>query len=58
MDPQGIREEPFPARSKQETGTVNGVPTEVSSMAFSDKIMITISQEGKLSQWVLWHTSP
>ncbi|KAF4931268.1 hypothetical protein CGCVW01_v000496 [Colletotrichum viniferum] len=52
MNPQGIREEPFPARSKQETGTVNGVPTEVSSMAFSDKIMITISQEGKLSQWI------
>ena len=29
MDPQGTREEAFPARSKQDTGTVNGVPTEV-----------------------------
>lgn len=52
MDSQGPREEPFPARSKQATGTVNGVPTEVTSMAFSDKIMVTISQDGKLSQWV------
>ncbi|KAF9881013.1 hypothetical protein CkaCkLH20_01163 [Colletotrichum karsti] len=52
MDPQEIREEAFPARSKQDTGTVNGVPTEVTSMAFSDKIVITISQEGKLSQWI------
>ncbi|KAF6817328.1 hypothetical protein CSOJ01_02510 [Colletotrichum sojae] len=52
MEPQGIREEPFPARSKQATGTINGVPTEVTFMVFSDKIMVTISQDGKLSQWI------
>ncbi len=31
---------------------MNGVATEVSTMSFSDKIVITISQDGRLSQWV------
>ncbi|TDZ53444.1 hypothetical protein C8034_v007347 [Colletotrichum sidae] len=52
MDPQGTRDEPFPAPSKQGTGTINGVPTEVASVAFSDKVMVTISQDGRLSQWI------
>ncbi|KAH8888734.1 hypothetical protein GQ53DRAFT_653482 [Thozetella sp. PMI_491] len=47
-----FREEPFPAPSKKATGLVNGAPTEVSSMSFSDKIVITISQEGRLAQWI------
>ncbi|KAB5562995.1 hypothetical protein GE09DRAFT_1219578 [Coniochaeta sp. 2T2.1] len=47
-----IRQEAFPAPSKRATGLVNGVETEVSSISFSDKIMVTISQEGRLAQWV------
>lgn len=47
-----VREEPFPAPSKLANGTVNGVPTQVSCTNFADKILLTISQEGRLSQWV------
>lgn len=52
MESTEIREEPFPAPSKQATGTVNGVETEVSCTNFADKILLTISQDGRLSQWV------
>lgn len=52
MSENAVREEPFPAPSKQAKGLVNGVETEVSSMNFSDKIMVTISQGGRLAQWV------
>ncbi|ROT42130.1 hypothetical protein SODALDRAFT_347192 [Sodiomyces alkalinus F11] len=47
-----VREEPFPAKTKQATGTINGVETEATSMFFSDRIVVTISQEGRLSQWI------
>ncbi|KAM7219932.1 hypothetical protein V8F06_004618 [Rhypophila decipiens] len=47
-----VRQEPFPAPSKHTTGEVNGVPTEITSTSFSDKIMITISQGGRLAQWL------
>ena len=43
---------PFPAVTKQAAGDVNGINTEVMSMGFSDKIMITIAQNGRLAQWV------
>lgn len=52
MEPAETREEPFPAPSKQASGLVNGITTEVCSMNFADKIMLTISQDGRLSQWV------
>ncbi|KUI52653.1 Proteasome assembly chaperone 3 [Cytospora mali] len=52
MDTSDIREEPFPAPSKQASGTVNGIATEVCSTNFEDKIMLTISQDGRLSQWI------
>lgn len=52
-----VEREHFPANTKNETGTVGGVKTIVSSIHFSDKIMITISQAGRLSQWVRSLTS-
>jgi proteasome assembly chaperone 3 len=42
----------FPAKSKQAAGLVNGVSTEVDSVYFADKIVITITQGGRLAQWV------
>ena len=48
----GVEPAPFPATSKQAAGLVNGTPTDVSSVYFADKILITISQGGRLSQWV------
>ncbi|CAM1508195.1 Fc.00g050430.m01.CDS01 [Cosmosporella sp. VM-42] len=47
-----VREDGFPARSREASGLVNGVATEATSTSFSDKILITISQEGRLSQWI------
>ncbi|KAK4155489.1 hypothetical protein C8A00DRAFT_13521 [Chaetomidium leptoderma] len=52
MDEDAARAEPFPAPSKRTVGTINGVPTEVESLSFSDKIMITVSQGGRLAQWI------
>lgn len=52
MEVTDVREETFPARSREANGLVNGVATEVTATNFADKILITISQEGRLSQWV------
>lgn len=48
----GVEKSSFPAATKHAAGLVNGKQTDVSSIYFSDKILITISQEGRLSQWV------
>jgi hypothetical protein len=47
-----VRGDSFPVPSRQTSGVVDGTPTEVSSLSFSDKILVTITQEGRLSQWV------
>ncbi|KAL2025100.1 hypothetical protein VTK56DRAFT_102 [Thermocarpiscus australiensis] len=52
MNGDSVREELFPTPSRRTTGTVNGVPTEVESLSFSDKIVITVSQGGRLAQWI------
>ncbi|KAF7550853.1 hypothetical protein G7Z17_g5437 [Cylindrodendrum hubeiense] len=52
MQSNEIREEGFPAPTREASGLVNGVATEVTSTSFSDKILVTISQEGRLSQWI------
>ncbi|ROW09106.1 hypothetical protein VPNG_05725 [Cytospora leucostoma] len=52
MDSSDTRDEPFPAPSKEAIGTVNGIETEVSCINFADKILLTISQDGRLSQWI------
>lgn len=43
---------PFPAATKQVAGLVNGTATDVTSIYFADRIILTISQGGRLSQWV------
>ncbi|KAG6054340.1 hypothetical protein E4U17_003880 [Claviceps sp. LM77 group G4] len=47
-----VRDDEFPAPSRQASGIVNGIETQVTSLGFSDKIVITISQEGRLAQWI------
>ena len=47
-----VKEEPFPAKSKQAVGAVGGIQTEATAMSFKDKYLVTISQGGRLSQWV------
>lgn len=43
---------PFPATTKQAAGNVNGIQTEVVYIEFADKILVTISQKGRLAHWV------
>ncbi|RVX71051.1 hypothetical protein B0A52_03416 [Exophiala mesophila] len=43
---------PFPAATKQAAAEINGVKTDVMSVSFADKIMITITQGGRIAQWV------
>jgi hypothetical protein len=49
----GVEAARFPAATKQAVGLVNGTHTDVTSVYFADKILITISQGGRLSQWVI-----
>lgn len=43
---------PFPAKTKQAAGNVAGILTDVMSISFSDKILVVITQNGRLAQWV------
>jgi hypothetical protein len=43
---------PFPAPTRQVAGEVDGVKTDVMIMSFADKIMVVITQNGRLGQWV------
>lgn len=43
---------PFPAATKQIAGLVNGIQTDVMCMSFNDRILITISQRGRLGHWL------
>ncbi|KAA8563826.1 hypothetical protein MFRU_036g00730 [Monilinia fructicola] len=43
---------PFPAPTKEASTKINGVDTTACCMYFSDKIIITISQGGRLGQWI------
>lgn len=45
-------EAPYPITTKQAAGLVDGIHTEVRTIGFSDKIMVTITQNGSLAQWV------
>ncbi|KAL8993420.1 MAG: hypothetical protein Q9188_007333 [Gyalolechia gomerana] len=43
---------PYPATTKQAAGHIDGVLTHITSTSFSDKIMVTITQDGRLAQWI------
>ncbi|KAI9802781.1 MAG: hypothetical protein M1833_001380 [Piccolia ochrophora] len=43
---------PFPGQTKQAASIIDGIHTDVMSIAFADKIMITVTQAGRLAQWV------
>lgn len=52
MEPVQVIDEPFPAASRHATGRIDGVSTEATALFFADRILITLCQEGRLSQWV------
>ena len=41
-----------PLTTRQAVGIIAGIETTVTLYSFSDKLMITISQDGRLAQWV------
>lgn len=43
---------PYPASTKQAAGTVGGQPTDIMVVSFQDRILVTITQNGRLAQWV------
>ncbi|KAI8951418.1 hypothetical protein F4801DRAFT_288402 [Xylaria longipes] len=52
MEPVQTIDEPFPAASNRATGQVDGVSTEATALFFADRILVTLCQEGRLSQWI------
>jgi proteasome assembly chaperone 3 len=49
---------PFPARSRSKTAPILDIPTTANSLLFSDKILITLSQHGRLAHWIHVPLSP
>ncbi|KAI4252470.1 MAG: hypothetical protein L6R42_007952, partial [Xanthoria sp. 1 TBL-2021] len=49
--PTNIPTTSYPATTRQAAGHVDGILTDVMSSSFSDKIMVTITQGGRLAQW-------
>ncbi|TKX27698.1 hypothetical protein C1H76_0125 [Elsinoe australis] len=43
---------PFPARSRTTSSTIASIPTTVTSVLFTDKILLTVSQAGRINHWV------
>lgn len=54
--PSNIPTTSYPATTRQAAGHIDGILTDVMSSSFSDKIMVTITQKGRLAQWVSYST--
>lgn len=48
----GITPSAFPAQTRTATALINNISTVASRTLFSDKILITVTQGGKLAHWV------
>ena len=42
----------YPVKTKQAAGYVGDKITDVIVLSFTDRIMVTITQSGRLAQWV------
>ncbi|KAF4556652.1 Hypothetical protein D9617_1g085300 [Elsinoe fawcettii] len=45
-------ETPYPARSRTATSDIGKIATTVTSISFTDKILVTVSQAGRINHWV------
>lgn len=43
---------PFPTRTRMASATLHGIDTTVTSVDFADKILVTITQNGRLAHWL------
>ncbi|EFQ97282.1 hypothetical protein MGYG_00323 [Nannizzia gypsea CBS 118893] len=48
----GLENAPYPASTKQAAGVVGGQQTDVMVVSFQDRILVTITQNGRLAQWL------
>lgn len=47
-----INPTPYPARTRTKSAIIRGIETTSSCVNFTDKILITITQNGRLAHWV------
>lgn len=43
---------PFPAQSRTSNTSIQGIPTTTTSLLFSDRILLTLSQTGRINHWI------
>ncbi|KAF2491798.1 hypothetical protein BU16DRAFT_468278 [Lophium mytilinum] len=53
-DPESytVTPSPYPARTKTASASINDIPTTATSIYFADKIVLTITQAGRLAHWL------
>lgn len=49
---QNVTTDIYPALTRTMSGEVDGILTETVFVTFADKLLFTISQDGRLSHWV------
>jgi proteasome assembly chaperone 3 len=42
----------YPARTKTSSSSIQGLETTATCVNFADKILITVTQDGRLAHWV------
>lgn len=47
-----VTKAPYPARTKTASAVIHAIDTCVTSVDFADKILVTITQHGRLAHWV------
>ena len=55
--PPAITPAGYPASTKRAAGLVKDVLTDAMVVGFADKLLITITQDGRLAQWVRYRSS-
>lgn len=56
MESAGPSDSRYPATTKRAAGYIKDVPTDAMVVGFADKLLITVTQAGRLAQWVLSST--
>ncbi|KAF1844813.1 uncharacterized protein K460DRAFT_354690 [Cucurbitaria berberidis CBS 394.84] len=51
-DEYSVTAAPYPARTKVASSTIKGIETTATVVNFTDKILITVTQNGRLAHWV------
>ncbi|KAF2810765.1 uncharacterized protein BDZ99DRAFT_508258 [Mytilinidion resinicola] len=47
-----VTSSPYPARTKTASASINSIPTTATSIYFADKIVLTVTQAGRLAHWL------